>query len=46
MLIAIGVDRVLRAIPRPATYTLVIAPLLFLTMFRAAVYRDVRDPLA
>jgi tetratricopeptide (TPR) repeat protein len=50
VLIAIGIDRLLRAIPKPASYAIVIAPLLFLTIFRSAVYRDVeilwRDTLA
>ena len=50
VLIAGGIDRVLRALPKPLEHAIVIAPLLVLTMFRAAVYRDVeilwRDTLA
>jgi protein O-mannosyl-transferase len=50
VLIAIGLHRLLRRIPKPAEYAIVIAPLLLLTMFRSAVYRDVeilwRDTLA
>ena len=50
VLIAIGLDRLLRRIPKPHEYAIVIAPLLALTMFRSAVYRDVeilwRDTLA
>jgi tetratricopeptide (TPR) repeat protein len=50
VLIAVGVDGLLRPIPKAAVHAIVIAPLLLLTMFRSAVYRDVeilwRDTLA
>lgn len=50
VLIAIGIDRLLRRVPKPATHAIVMAPLLLMTMFRSAVYRDVeilwRDTLA
>ena len=49
-LLAVGIDRVLRALPRFAALVIVLTPLLALTMFRASVYRDVevlwRDTLA
>jgi tetratricopeptide (TPR) repeat protein len=52
VLIAIGIERLLRALPGPqaARHAIVVAPLLLMTIFRAAVYRDVeilwRDTLA
>jgi tetratricopeptide (TPR) repeat protein len=50
VLLAVGVDRLLRRLPKPAEYAIVIAPLVVLTMFRSAIYRDVeilwRDTLA
>jgi hypothetical protein len=41
VLIAIALDRLLRALPSTARYAIVIAPLLLLTFARSAVYRDV-----